>query len=172
MHRAKSCQRPYSLQSCLSLMYHVVHSSFDLISDYYIQKKKHGDITEETQCFSVFLLMLFFFFSSSIIHGQALFCSFFFPWFGELFILNPWVMLHCSINFARPLKGMRHSKENQNSQAKLRVSDLSWNMNLQAGDVYLCVLVHTCCVYVWTVPNIDAFSQNMIILLSLIKWYH
>lgn len=57
MHRAKSCQRPYSLQSCLSLMYHIVHSSFDLISNRLIYtEKKHVDITEETQCFSVFLL--------------------------------------------------------------------------------------------------------------------
>lgn len=61
MHRAMSCQRPYSLQSCLSLMYSIVHSSFDLISNRLIYtEKKHMDITEETRCFSVFLLTFSF----------------------------------------------------------------------------------------------------------------
>lgn len=50
-------------------------------------------------------------------------------------------MLHCSISFTRPLKGMRHCKENQNSQAKLRVSDLIQLKYEFAG--WGCISVHT-----------------------------
>lgn len=50
-------------------------------------------------------------------------------------------MLHCSVSFTRPLKGTRHSKENQNSQAKFRVSDL---IQLKYEFVgWGCISVHT-----------------------------
>jgi len=38
-------------------MYHIVHSSFDLVSNRLIYtEEKHVDVTEETRCFSVFLI--------------------------------------------------------------------------------------------------------------------
>lgn len=79
-------------------------------------------------------------------------------------------MLHCSISFTRPLKGMRHSKENQNSQAKLRVSHLlklkyefaGW------GRVSVHTRAHLLCLCMSSSQSC-AFSQNMIILLNLVS---
>lgn len=103
MHRAASCQRPYSLQSCLSLMYHIVHSSFDLISNrlIYTEKKKKacGYNWRNAMLFCVSIDVYFF----HLIWYKGGNCFGMFFWFGEFFILNPWVMLHCSSTFARLL---------------------------------------------------------------------